>query len=203
MEMVRERTIEQERVISKEEQEHNARISERYLQLKNAVEDQFAQKTPEMTVQASVFTSDAAVQTPSFGYTPTVEQRPQVTEYIRNLRQSIFTADTLNGMNVSTQQETATVTDNVAENVVQESYSLTTFAKTVMAVFAVVVMSLMALICVNTHSLEQKSIRIQELQAKRQELIERNQEVERRIEEAKSEETIRQYAESQGMVKAE
>jgi cell division protein FtsB len=203
MEMVRERTIAQERVVSKEEQEHNARISERYLQLKNAVEDQFAQKTPEMTVESSVYTSDVAVQTPSFAYTPAVEQRPQVTEYIRNLRQSIFTSETFTGVSTENQQETAQITQNPAKAVVAEGYCLTTFAKAVMAAFALVVIALMAWIGANTQMLEQKSVRLNSLQAQRQELVQRNQELTSRIEEAKSEESIRQYAESRGMVKAD
>ena len=43
-------------------------------------------------------------------------------------------------------------------------------------------------------------MRINELQMQRQTLIEQNAEVERRIAEARSEEAIRQYAESQGMI---
>ena len=201
MEMVRERTIEQERVISKEEQEHNARISERYLKLKNAVEDQFATITPETTAQASVFSADVSMQTPVYGYTPTIEQRPQVTEYIRNLRHSVFTSDAFTLSNTNTQQEV--IAETVAPTVSEVSYSLSTMAKAVMAGFAAVVVALMAMICVNSHTLAQQSNRIQELQAHKQELTERYAEVEKRLEEAKSEETIRQYAESQGMVRAE
>lgn len=201
MEMVRERTMENEKVISKEEQEHNARISERYLKLKNAVEDQFAEKTVEMNVHASVYTPD--VTAPKFDYMPVVEQRPQVTEYIRNLRESIFSSDVFN-MNVNTPKEAPVVEENViteTQNVVKEGYSLTTFAKVAMVTFGVVVISMMALIGVNSRTIEQKNMRIQELQARRQELVEQNAEIQRRIQEATSEETIRQYAESQGMIK--
>ena len=201
MELVRERTIEQERVISKEEQEHNARISERYLKLKNAVEDQFATVTPETTAQTSVYTSDVSMQTPTFGYTPTVEQRPQVTEYIRNLRHSVFTSEAFTLSNTNTQQEVTAET--VAPTVSEVSYSLSTMAKAVLACFAAVVVGLMSMICVNSHTLAQQSTRIHELQAYKQELTLRHAEVEERIAEAKSEETIRQYAESQGMVRGE
>ena len=85
----------------------------------------------------------------------------------------------------------------------EAQYSLSSMAKIVMAAFACVIVAMMTLICVNTYAINQKRMRIEELETQKAELVERSQEIQRRIENATSEETIREYAESQGMVKSE
>jgi hypothetical protein len=57
-----------------------------------------------------------------------------------------------------------------------------------------------ALICVNSHVIRQKTIRIQNLEQKKEQLLEMNEEIQRRLEAAQSDETIAQYAQSQGMI---
>jgi cell division protein FtsL len=83
----------------------------------------------------------------------------------------------------------------------QAQYSLSTMAKVVMAAFAAVVILMLTLICVNTQTIERKSLQIRNLEQQREELIEKNAEVQRRIQEAQSEEAITEYALSQGMIK--
>ena len=78
--------------------------------------------------------------------------------------------------------------------------ALNALAKFMIGVFSAVVVCAMTMICVNTNTIQQKSLRLRNLEEKREELMEQNEEIERRIANAKSEETIRQYAESQGMV---
>jgi cell division protein FtsL len=82
----------------------------------------------------------------------------------------------------------------------QLGYSLSPLAKLVMAVFTMVIVAMLALICVNTQAINQKTIRIKNLEQQREELMEEHEDVQRRIADAKSEETIREYAQSQGMV---
>ena len=83
---------------------------------------------------------------------------------------------------------------------VEESYSLSSFAKLIMAAFTLAVVAMLTLACINTQTIQSKSIRLQNLEEKRQELLEKNEEIQRRIEEAKSDEVIREYATSQGMI---
>ena len=141
---------------------------------------------------------------------PAIEQTPQVTEYVRERIQSpVFTTDKFNAVQeeqvvqrAQTVQAPAvmpTVTTQAA--VSQEaSYSLSSFAKKAIVAFAATVTVMMSLICVNTHIINQKRAQLEGLQAQKQELIEQNAELQRRIEEATSEETIREYAISQGMI---
>ena len=69
-----------------------------------------------------------------------------------------------------------------------------------MAIFATVVVMMLTLICVNTQIIQRKSMQLRNLEQQREELVNRNEEIQRRIENAQSEETIREYALSQGMI---
>ena len=191
------------------EREHNAQISERYRMLQNAIEDQFATPTNNGVYQATAtYAPSQTVFVPTFtAPTQSVEQKPVVTEYVRTgvSDSAIFTAEKFDRFQSVEQNvapayvgETVSVIEEAV--VVEESYSLSAFAKVVMAIFTLVVVAMLALACINTQTIEMKSIRLQNLEEKRQELMEKNEEIQRRIEEAKSEETIREYALSQGMI---
>ena len=69
-----------------------------------------------------------------------------------------------------------------------------------MALFAVVTIGLLAVIGANTQVIQQKERHLQALQQERVELLRQGEDIHRRIEMAKAEETIREDAESQGMV---
>ena len=86
------------------------------------------------------------------------------------------------------------------ERAVEVSYALTPFAKIVMAAFTFVVVAMLALICMNTQIIRQKRIRLQNLEEKKQQLINEVEDIETRIAAAQSEETIRQYALQNGIV---
>ena len=217
MEMVQEKVATMSTVATREAQEHNAQIAERYRKLQNAEAGQFAENTyaenrSAESVRASVLTPEAPIYAPVTNNTSVVEQAPQVTEYVRaQVTAPIFTADKFETLDKAVAQEVAptfvaptmsveitpVATISIAK---QEQYALNTFAKLVMAVFAMVVVAMLTLICVNTHTINQKRIRLQNLEEKRQELVEQNEEIQRRIAESKSEATIYEYAQSQGMV---
>ena len=63
--------------------EHNAQIKERYLKLQNAEANQFTEET--VAPQASIFTKETPVTyySPVVDNVATVEQAPQITEYVR------------------------------------------------------------------------------------------------------------------------
>ena len=201
LERVRMTTAEEEA----QKQRHNALINERYRRLQDAEADQFASGTPT-TVRASVLAPDAPVYTE----TPVFEQTPQVTEYVRERIESpVFTTEKFNGISemAATVVAPAPVSAMPVEIVmptasvaVEEQYSLSRMAKMVMAACAAVVVLMLTLICVNTHALNAQYTRIQNLEERRSELVEQHEFVQRRLENAKSEQTVREYALSQGMI---
>jgi cell division protein FtsL len=86
------------------------------------------------------------------------------------------------------------------ERAVEVSYALTPLAKVIMAAFTFVVVAMLAMICMNTQIIRQKRIRLQNLEEQKEELVNEVAEIEQRIEAAKSEEAIRQYALENGIV---
>ncbi len=69
-----------------------------------------------------------------------------------------------------------------------------------MAAFAAVVIVMLTLICVNTQLIRQRTVEVQGLQAQNAALQEEYAELQSRIRDAVSEETIREYALSRGMI---
>ena len=178
---------------------HNAQINERYRRLQNAEADQFATPTqqtyePVLSVEPTVLPVE----------TPAVEQAPQVTEYVRSYAQSpLFTTEKFDRVEELIQEETPVAAVKVLENtaVVQETqYSLTHMAKVVMAAFATLVMIMLTLICVNSHVISRNEVEIQALELQREQLIEENAEIRALIENAQSDEVIREFAVQNGMI---
>lgn len=204
MELVRERQMTQE--VSTEREAHNAQISERYRRLQSAEADQFASQheAPVATqVEAPLYLSPASD-------TPAMQQTPAVTDYVREgAASTLFTAEKFNnmeGFGVEAEMVAPTHAEPVYEQATAtaavERYALTPLAKIVMAIFTVVVVAMLAMIGVNSRIISQKKLQVKNLEQKREQLIERHEEIQERIEVAQSEESIRAWAESQGMVQA-
>ena len=199
MELVRERqTIE---LTNAEAQKHNAQISERYRLLQNAEADQFSQET--------YANENVAYAAPVVEETPVVEQMPQVTDFVHESPVSpIFTAEKFESLMATPEVKEAveTVVVPVLEQkseettAVTEHYSLTALAKLIIAAFAAVVIALLSLIAYNSQIIHQKRIQINGLEAKKEQLLQEQQELEARIAASQSEESILQWVESQGMV---
>lgn len=186
----------------KEAELHNAQINERYKRLQNAEADQFAQNTvasESSVVRASVLTPNA----PAVEDTKITEQTPQVTEFVRErVEYPVFTTEKFERAEMQAPVEVPTQAVVRATSVSKQAqYSLSNMAKVVMAAFAMVVVLMLTFICLNTQKIEMKSLKIRELEQERAELIEKNEAIQRRIETACSEETITEYALSQGMIK--
>ena len=215
MELVRER----ETLLTAAEleaQKHNAQIKERYRMLQNAEADQFASKTYTEPVRASVIAPEAPAFVAGVEETATLQQTPEVVDFVRErVTAPIFTAEKFDRMQ-NVEQNVAAATISVAAPVVQEMpltvtavnvepqerYGITPLAKAMMGVFAVVACGMMALIGVNSNIIEQKKLKLKNLEEKREQLVEQHEEIQSRIEAAQSEETIRAWAESQGYVLA-
>ena len=212
MEAVREREVIQTTNTDVEAQIHNAQIRERYRKLQNAEADQFSSEKAVETVTAEPIKEEIteyAYSAPVMD-TPAMEQTPAVVDYVREeVRPSVFTADNFQTTQI-TQEERATaaiVTPVIEVAPVQavameEKYALSALAKIVMAVFTLVVIAMMALIGVNSQVISNQRIKLQNLEEKRETLIEQHNEIQSRIAAAQSEETIRQWAESQGLAQA-
>ncbi len=216
MEMVREREAVQLTNTELEAQRHNAQISERYRRLQSAVADQFASETYVAPVQASVSTMERTTYAP-VQETPIVEQVPEVTDYVsEQVASSVFTAERfeqIERQNTATAAATYVAPTYIApvieqapatavEVQTQAQYALTPLAKVVMAVFAVVTIGMLSIIGVNSNVISQKKIKIKNLEKQRQQLIDQHEEIQQQIEIAKSEESILQWAESQGLRQA-
>ncbi len=197
--LLEERTMENT-VLDMEAQKHNEMIKERYRRLFNAQEVQFAEsEATAVKAYAPASTYEAPVE----AYAPTVEQAPTVTEFEREIAVSpVFTTEKFNAMEENQVQVVAPapVSSISAKSVAEVAYTLTPLAKVVMAVFTAIVVAMITLICINTHAISAKNVRLKNLERQKEELIERNEDMQRRIDEARSEDAIRAYAESQGVL---
>ncbi|MBQ8657533.1 MAG: hypothetical protein IJ506_00170 [Clostridia bacterium] len=186
---------------------HNAQIRERYERLQNIEADQFAQFEQESNAPVR-----ASVLAPERPAPRTSEQSPSVTEYTRNEADyALFAPETLDRaigsaapvappVQAPVQEMPVAVVTPTAEVEAVAQYSLSAFAKKVLAAFACVVVALLTIIAVNSHIISEKRIRVEKLEKQRQQLEEKNEELQKRIEEATSEETIRAFAEANGMI---
>ena len=203
-------------VVDRQAELHNAGIRERYRRLRDAEERQFAQTTQNAaayTVRASVIAPERPVYTAPVEEVPVVEQTPQVTEFVRErIDAPVFTTEKFNAIPeemtafapVADFQTMQAPADFVArETAAEVSYSISPFAKRALAVFGAVVTVMLSVISVNSHLINQKNIKIRNLEQKRQELVEKNEEIQRRIENAKSEDVVREYLIEKGMIQAE
>lgn len=199
-------TLLERKTVTTEEERHNAMISERYRKLLNAIDDQYSSETPVVTqnAYAPVYTQEAPV---SVDNTPTMEQVPQVTEYAPSqVAASVFTAEKLDRMAETNDFVSAPVVNEAPKTVVraataaQVSYSLTPLAKIVLAAFTVLVTLMLTFIGINSQIIQRKTLRLKNLEEKKQELMERNEEIQRYIAELQTEESILQRATEAGLI---
>ena len=199
MDMLRERTELQKAEVEKA-QKHNELINENFLKIKNLVHAQF----DEDEVQDVVETVEEVVEETPLYISPAnvtnLERAPIVTEYASPMAVAVFTAQKYEIAKENTQPVEYTAPVQATERAVEVSYSLTPLAKVIMAAFTFVVVAMLAMICMNTQIIRQKSIRIQNLEEKKQQLLHQVDEMESRIAAAQSEETILQYALENGII---
>lgn len=192
----------------KEAELHNAGIQERYRRLREAEERQFSaptQNAAEYTVRASVLAPEKPAFS-TFENVPQTAQTPEITQFVRESAAPVFTTEKFEtftaeqAVQAPVEIPVARVEQAVqAEQVAQ--YSLSAFAKKAIFAFCATVTLMTSLIGVNTHLINKKRVEIANLQATQRQLLQENAEIERRIQDATSEESIREYALSQGMIK--
>ncbi len=185
-----------------EKEKHNAMISERYRKLLNAVEDQFSTPTVEEKAYAPTYVAEQTAYTAM----PVAEQAPTVREFTpasatltveRPVVEEMPQTNTFAPTYVAPVQPTAVT--NV-QKATQVHYSLTPLAKIAMAVFTFVVIAMLTLIAFNSYSIKQKNVKLKNLEEKKQELTERNEQIQRYIQELQTEESILERAAEAGLV---
>lgn len=193
-----------------EEERHNAAIKERYRKLFDAVEDQLASVQEETAQTTYAPMEPSYTETPTFAPAPVVEQEPTVTEYRPSqLAASVFTAEKFERLASFEEKQAsapvqaleikpATVTKAAAATATQ--YSLTTMAKVVMALFTLVVVAMLTLIGINSQIIARKSMQLDALEAQKQELVATKGEIQARIRELQTEESILERAKAAGLI---
>lgn len=189
-----------------EEKIHNSQIKERFKKLQNIEANQFARFNNEpMNVGGSSVTL-----TPDRVDVDKTAQSQRVTEYTRKAEDmSLFTADTLDRTIENTvvdmpknvvSENPVVIPNNVTAIKEREEYGLTPLAMWALAAFATLVVLLLTVIGINSSIITQKRMRIEKLEEKRQELLDERAELQARIDNATSEETIRNFAMENGWV---
>ena len=164
-------------------------------------------------MRASVIAPEAPVYvSPVTSETPVVEQVPQVTEFVHErVTASVFTPEKFDRIQEFRTVNNAATAEVVAPTYVanvfeatpavkpmeEAQYSLSPLAKRVMAIAAVATVAMFSLVGINSQIIHRKTARLQNLQQQKQELVEQYEELQKDIETATSEDTIRAWAESQ------
>lgn len=200
-----------------EAQRHNAQIAERFKRLQNLRNAENEQFSGEVSASANTAVAEStrtvyAYETP-VSETPVMQQIPQVAEYTReNVSNSVFTGERFDRFQQNVAAEMAATViqpafiaptvekkPQTAEQTGAAQYSLSTFAKVVMAVFAAVVIAMISLICANSALINQKSVELRALEVQKAQLVQEYEALCQEIEAEISEESIRQYALENGM----
>ena len=201
MNMLRERT-ELQKAEAERAQKHNESINENFLKIKNLVHAQFeedeAQDVAVEAVEETIVEETPLYISPS--NVARLEQAPIVTEYASPMAAAVFTTQKYEMAKENMQPVEFSAPVQATERAVEVSYALTPLAKVIMAAFTFVLVAMLAMICMNTQLIRQKRIRLQNLEEQKEELVNEVAEIEQRIEAAKSEEAIRQYALENGIV---
>ena len=175
---------------------HNSRISENYRLLRDLENKQFAtiqQERAEAQSRANTLTVERPVALPRERVTSELFTTETLDRVIRN---NVAVAPVVE-QTVSTQIDNQ-VTESVA---VEEVASLSNFAKTVAAVFAAVVITMLTLICINTQIINQKATYLSTLEQTKQELVAKGLDLQEKIVRQTSKKAIEEFAEKYGMVK--
>ena len=177
---------------------HNAGISERYLRLKNAIDEQFEEAKAQATsARASVLSPERP---------PEVVQPTQMEYGHTRVQSELFTVQTLDrtlerhAESVSVQPEI--VLPSVQPQAQEDSYSLNmSVVKKALLIFASTATVLLSIIGINTQIINATEARIAGLTQKNAEIVAEIEELQEKIAYEKSEEVIASFAEANGLVK--
>ncbi len=176
---------------------HNSQISENYRLLRDLEERQFEaieQERANLQSKADVFTvEDSVIDIPRERINSELFSAETLDRAIRN-NTTVEAFDD----EVKTVQPQVVVAESVAQ---EENAMLSSFAKTVAAVFAAVIVMMLTIICINTQIINQKASYLYSLEQKQQELVARELDLQEKIARQTSKKAIQEFAEKYGMVK--
>ena len=189
---------------------HNAQIQERYRRILEAEESQFdGRSNVQASVQAPAYVNASTYTAPIVNNTPVMEQTPSVVEFPSLMDSPVFTTEKYNNLEENI-VSTPVVEDMImpATPVMQvaggveavERFSLTAKAKMVIGAVCATFVMMFSMVGINTQIINKNAKQIKNLEKVRKQLMDKNEELQTRIEMAQSEETIREYALSQGMI---
>ena len=175
---------------------HNSQISENYRLLRDLESRQFEtieRERASLQSNANVLTVERPAELP----------RERVTS-------DLFTVETLDRAirNNAVAEQVESIVEPVqpqavaVENVMQEDVAmLSSFAKTVAAVFAAVIVMMLTIISINTQIINQKASYLSTLEQKQHELVAKELDLQEKIARQTSKKAIEEFAEKYGMVK--
>ncbi len=186
-----EQLLERTAIETAEKEKHNATISERYRKLLDAVEDQFSAPV----VEAQTAYDQVLSEISTMEETPVTEQNPTVSEYKPSeLASSVFTTERFERLQEAAREvrpvETQSKAVVKATPTAVAHYTLTPLAKLAMAVFTLIVIAMLTLIGVNSHALQRRSVRLKNLEEKKERLMEEYEELEAYLAELQTPENI-------------
>ncbi len=178
-----------------EAEKHNRKISERFEQLMNAENSQLT----ESFSAGKTFVAPIAVAP--------VQEEPVQNEVYSHVpvTSSLFTTETLERtLSFNREQTSQTVVsapvavESVKVQAKEDTYAFSALAKAVAVIFAVLVITMLSIIAVNSKAIQLKRVKIRSLEEKRQELMEESQSLQERLAEVRSIEYIKEWAEKNG-----
>ena len=208
---------------------HNALIKERYEKLKNAEATQLAESISEAErapyaaprAAASVLAPERPEKTAPAFTAPVPERTPLGNEVVHTKVESpLFTPETLDRtiqenyydfaptqmpaapvIPVQTaEMPAAAATAASVDAAVKESYGLNALAVKMIAAFAALVFTLLTIIGINSYVIRQKTMRLNQLEQRKERLVEQRSELEKDILEAQSYEKILEFVREHGMI---
>ena len=175
---------------------HNSQISENYRLLRDLESRQFEtieRERASLQSNANVLTVERPAELPRERVTSDLFTVETLDRAIRNNA----VAEPLESIVEPVQPQAVAV-----ENVMQEDVAmLSSFAKTVAAVFAAVIVMMLTIISINTQIINQKASYLSTLEQKQHELVAKELDLQEKIARQTSKKAIEEFAEKYGMVK--
>lgn len=175
---------------------HNSQISENYRLLRDLENRQFEtieKERASLQSNANVLTIERPSELPRERVTSELFTTETLDRAIRN-NTVVAPVERM----VDPTQPKAVVVESVAT---EQVASLSSFAKTVAAVFAAVIVMMLTIISINTQIINQKASYLSTLEQKQQELVAKELDLQEKIARQTSKKAIEEFAEKYGMVK--
>lgn len=206
---------------TEEARRHNEQIRERYLRLQNAEETQLtetfegaeaakaARQAAPSDFSAQTFDVPKETQSHAVRFSAAENEREQIKSVpLTNSQKELFGAETFRRVVAASEYTAAQSVEQCVEKQIEETaagreetYSLTSAAKAIIAAFAALVVMMLTVIGINTRIMAAKGAELIALETQKAELVEESRALAERIEAETSDETIERWAVENGWIK--